>query len=80
MGDFIKRFDNKNNPIVDSSGKSLDLTYFNLIRLKLGESYQTYIDNYETVWVVMYGNCNINISGKEFKNIGKRQDIWSGKA
>jgi 5-deoxy-glucuronate isomerase len=80
MADFIKHFDNNNQPIVDSSSKSLDLTYFNLIRLREGEIYKIHIEAYETVWVVMHGNCDINISGKEFKNIGKRQDIWSGKA
>jgi len=80
MPQFIKSFDNKNKAIVDGDTNCMDLTYFNLIKLKQGEEFNTALKNYESVWVVMHGNCDMMVDQHEFKNIGKRKNIWTGKA
>jgi 5-deoxy-glucuronate isomerase len=80
MPEFIKSFDNQNKPIVDASSACMDLAYFNLIKLKAGETFEGRLEEYETVWVVMRGNCDIKVDGSHFKNVGKRKDVWSGRA
>ena len=80
MPDFIKKYDNKNQPIVDDFSQSLSLTYFNLVKLKAGESFESNMESYESVWVVLSGNCDISVDGRSFPDIGKRKDIWSGLA
>lgn len=80
MPEFIKSYNNKNKPIVDASTECMDISYFNLVQLKAGKTYKTKLSDYETAWVVMHGNCNIRVEDMEFTNIGKRKDIWTGKA
>ena len=80
MPQFIKSFDNKNRPIVDDALDCMSITYFNLIKIKAGETHEIFVDVYESVWVVMSGNCNIEVDTHRFENVGKRKDIWSGKA
>jgi len=80
MPDFIKLYENNNKPIVDDSSVCLSISYFNIIKLKAGKNHEIFMDGYESVWVVMSGNCNISVDDILFKNIGKRKNIWSGKA
>jgi len=80
MPQFIKQYDNKNQAIVDETSDSLSISYFNLIQLKAGETHNVRMLDFESVWVVLSGNCTIEVDGKGFKNVGKRADIWEGKA
>ena len=80
MPEFIKNYDNQNKAILDDSSKSLSISYFNLVKLKKGEAFKAQLKKYESVWVVMHGNCDFIVDGEEFKNIGKRESIWFGKA
>ena len=80
MPEFIKSYQNNNNSIVDGSSDCLSISYFNLIRLKAGEKHETFMGDYESVWVIMSGNCDISVDGDSFQKIGKRKDIWSGQA
>jgi len=80
MPEFIKAFDNQNRPIVDQSSASLSISYFNLVRLKSGQLHEEEMKGFESVWVVMSGNCDIYVDGRVFKKVGKRKDIWSGLA
>jgi len=80
MPEFIKSYDNQNDPIVDASTACMSLAYFNLIKLKEGEAFESRLEEYETIWVVLHGNCDIRVDERDFKNIGKRKDIWSGRA
>ena len=72
MPEFIKSYQNNNKPIVDGSSDCLSISYFNLIRLKAGEKHETFMGNYESVWVIMSGNCDISVDGESFEKIGKR--------
>ena len=80
MPDLIRHYDNRNQPIVDGRSDVLSLCYFNLLRLTQGEIYRQQIENFETVYVVLTGNCNMKVDGQAFTDIGQRQDIWSGNA
>ena len=80
MPEFIKSYENKNKSIVNASSDCLSSSYFNLIKLKAGESHEIFMDIYESVWVVMSGKCDLTVNDKSFENIGKRKDIWSGHA
>lgn len=80
MPEKIKSCDNKNQPIIDQSHPSLNLTYFNLIRLSKGEKYSACLKGFETVYVVMSGTCDIAVDNTPFKQVGQRKDIWSGNA
>lgn len=80
MPELIRNFDNKNQRIVDSRTGILSLIYFNLIRLGEGQDFQERVEGFETVHTVLSGNCDIEINGERFPNVGQRKDIWSGKA
>ena len=69
MPEFIKTFDNQNKAIVDSATSCMDLTYFNLIKLGKGEVFNSALVDYESVWVVMHGNCDIKVDDIEFRHI-----------
>lgn len=66
--------------IVDERSTTLNLVYFNLLRLNLGEEWQGLLRGYEAVFVVLTGNCEIFVDGERFPDVGKRKDIWSGEA
>jgi len=80
MPEFIKAFDNHNQPIVDQKTASLSISYFNLVRLKGDEVHEEELKEYESIWTVLSGNCDMYVDGKMFRNIGKRKDILSGLA
>lgn len=80
MPGFVRSYDNKNQPIVDGKSGILSLIYLNLIRLGKGQALLQQVEGFETVHTVLSGNCDIEVNGKHFPNIGQRQDIWSGKA
>ena len=80
MPALIRRYENRNQPIITEKTGVLSLTYFNLIRLGRNEEYQAAVDGFETVYVVQSGNCDIEVNGKPFTGIGQRRDIWSGNA
>lgn len=77
---MIRKFDNRNQPIVDIDSPILPDTYFNLLKLDQGQKMVTRLDHYETVYVVLRGSCDITVSGQVFNCVGSRNDIWSGKA
>ncbi len=80
MPDIIRHYDNQNQSIVDDTSDVLSLVYFNLLRLGLGEQYEQDVPGFETVYVVMSGNCDIEVAGEIYTDVGQRQDIWSGNA
>jgi len=80
MPDLIRRYDNKNEPIISPGKGMLALTYFNLVRLRRGEVYQAKVDGIETLYVVLQGNVDLEANGTAFREVGQRKDIWSGNA
>ena len=80
MPDIIRRHDNKNVPIIPLGSHNTSLTYFNLLELRKGQSYQFCAPNVECVCVVLSGNCDVRVDSHVFKDVGRRNDIWSGRA
>ena len=80
MPDLIRRYDNKNQPIITPKTTILASTYFNLVHLEKGQEYEAKVEGFETLYAVLSGNIDIEVNGTSFRNVGQRQDIWSGKA
>ena len=80
MPDLIRQYNNKNQPIITPATTILSSTYFNLVRLKKGEEHEAMIEGFETLYAVLSSNVEIEVNGTPFKDVGWRQDIWSGKA
>jgi 5-deoxy-glucuronate isomerase len=80
MNDLIRAFNNKNKSIVTEENELLDLTYFNILKLDKGETFDTALAGFESVYVVLQGNCDILVGDQSFTDVGQRKDIWSGKA
>lgn len=80
MPTLIRCYDNKNRPIITERTGTLSLTYFNVIRLARGEEYRGAVEGFETVYVVLSGNSDVEVDGRSFAGIGERWNLWSGKA
>ena len=78
--DIIRHYNNENQPIVRSANETLELTYFNLLQLERGEHAEICLKQFESVYVPLFGGCDVTVDGECFENVGQRQDIWSGKA
>ncbi len=76
MPKHIEAYDNKNQAIVDLDNPMVPLCYFNRVNLAAGESYQYELAGYESCIVPVTGNCDIEIEGKTFENIGVRNHLW----
>ncbi len=70
---------NRNQPIVVGESPA-ELCYFNLLRLRGGESTSVAVPGYETMFVVMSGRADITVGSRSFQGVGHRADVWSGKA
>ena len=76
----IPPYDNENNPIVDANNKTVPLNYFNIVKLKKGETFEYQVPGYETCIVPATGTININVEGIEFQWLGNRvEDVWDGE-
>ena len=77
---FIREHDNRNEPLITADHPRLDLTYFNLIRLDQGQAWSGEASGFELLAVVLSGSCDIQAGDVEFEGVGRRTDVWSGKA
>ncbi len=80
MPELIRQFDNRNQPIITQKIGTLSSTYFNLVRLGKGEEYRAKVEGIETLYAVLSGNVDLEVSGAAFRDVGRRPDIWSGQA
>jgi 5-deoxy-glucuronate isomerase len=80
MPRLLRARDNRNLPLVEPTGGPLTLSYFNLLRLRAGESHRFDAAGCETVCVVLSGQADITVGGEHFAGVGRRTDIWSGPA
>lgn len=80
MSRLLRAHDNHNQPLVEPKRGPLALIYLNLLRLRAGESYTLDVGGFETLCVVLSGRADIAACAQEFRNIGRRADIWEGPA
>ncbi|MCR9157649.1 MAG: 5-deoxy-glucuronate isomerase [Rhodobacteraceae bacterium] len=75
----IPPHDNGNKPIVDVDHPLVPLNYFNIVKLKLGETYDYKLEAYETCIVPATGTVTVETAGETFADIGHRgADVWDG--
>ena len=72
--------DNQNKALFNVNNSTVPLVYFNIIKLKKGESYQYKLSNHETSVVPATGIVELTVDGKKLGVIGKRNtDVWDGE-
>lgn len=75
----IPPHDNANRPIVDVDDAHVPLTYFNIIKLKAGQTFDYRVAGYETCIVPATGTVTVEVGGETFADIGNRgADVWDG--
>ncbi len=80
MPSIIRCYDNENKPVIDGKKGPLKRTYFNILRLKKGTGSVQNVPEFETVYVVLSGTVDITVAGKKFSAVGRRKNIWAGRA
>ena len=76
----IPPHDNRNRAIVDMADPLVPLVYFNIVRLKAGETFEYRTPGYETCVVPATGTVTVEVSGETFADIGNRGvDVWDGE-
>ncbi len=76
----IPPFDNQNKPIVDVDDACVPLNYFNIVKLKKGESFSYAVPGYETCIVPATGLVDVSVGRFEAKDLGGRGvDVWDGE-
>ena len=76
----IAPFDNQNKAIVDVDDSTVPLNYFNIVKLKKGETFHYQVPGYETCIVPATGSVDIEVEGLAFSALGNRgEDVWDGE-
>ncbi|NRB19176.1 MAG: 5-deoxy-glucuronate isomerase [Rhodobacteraceae bacterium] len=76
----IAPHDNNNIPIVDVDDATVPLNYFNIVKLKAGESFEYQVPGYETCIAPATGTVDVDVEGVSYANLGTRTiDVWDGE-
>ena len=76
----IAPYDNKNIAIVGVDDPVVPLTYFNIVKLRRGEVFESRVAGYETCIVPATGSVDVAVGGQDFAGIGNRGvDVWDGE-
>ena len=76
----IAPYDNRNIAIVGVDDPVVPLTYFNIVKLRRGEVFESLVAGYETCIVPATGSVNVSVAGQKFAGIGNRGvDVWDGE-
>ena len=76
----IPPHDNANHPIVDVGHDLVPLNYFNIVKLKAGETFDYRLEGYETCIVPATGTVTVEVAGETYADIGNRgTDVWDGE-
>ena len=80
MPRLLRARDNHNQPLVQLRDGVLELSYFNVLRLRAGESHTVEAPGCELLCVVLSGQAEIAAGGTSFERVGRRANIWDGLA
>ena len=76
----IAPYDNHNRPIVDINNKTVPLNYFNIVRLKKGDSFDSTVPGFESCIVPATGTVDVTVGDFRANGIGqRREDVWDGE-
>ena len=80
MPRLLRARDNRNQPLVQLRDGALELSYFNLLHLRAGESHTFEVPGCELLCVVLSGQAEVAAGGTSFERVGRRANIWDGPA
>ncbi len=73
----IAPYDNQNTPLVDAEDALVPLNYFNIVKLRKGESFEYNVPGYETCVVPATGTVDVDVDGASYPELGlRREDVW----
>ena len=76
----IAPYDNHNSAIIGVDHPLVPLVYFNIVKLRRGETFQSQVPGYETCIVPATGTVDVQVAGAVYLGIGKRhQTVWDGE-
>ena len=76
----IPPYDNRNEPIVDAGNACVPLNYFNIVKLREGETFTYAVPGYETCVVPATGTVDVTVRDRVFERVGNRVlDVWDGE-
>ena len=76
----IAPFDNQNHPIIAANDPLVPLVYFNIVKLRPGETFVSQVPGYETCIVPATGTVNVATDGQTFTAIGlRRANVWDAE-
>ena len=76
----IPPHDNRNEPIVAPDNECVPLTYFNIVKLREGESFEYSVPGYETCIVPATGTIDVSVGDFSFQQLGNRgRNVWDGE-
>jgi 5-deoxy-glucuronate isomerase len=76
----IAPHDNRNMPIIGADHPRVPLVWFNILRLRRGETHELQVPGYETCVVPATGTVDVAVMGERFDGIGKRtRNVWDGE-
>ena len=76
----IAPYNNKNQPIVDINDPITPLVFFNIVKLKAGETFTHHLADYESCIVPATGSIDVMIGRWRADNVGGRGvDVWDGE-
>lgn len=76
----IAPFDNQNHPIIAANDPLVPLVYFNIVKLRPGETFVSQVPGYETCIVPATGTVDVATDGQTFPAIGlRRANVWDGE-
>lgn len=76
----IAPYENNNQPVVDCNSEVTPLTYFNIVKLTKGQSFEYTIPEYESCVVPATGTVTVAVGDKTFADIGQRtENVWDGE-
>ena len=76
----IAPHDNRNQPIIGTAHPLVPLVYFNIVKLRRGESFLSQVPGYETCIVPATGTVDIATGTDRFAALGLRHDtVWDGE-
>ena len=76
----IAPYDNQNQPIVDVGDAKTPLVYFNILKLKAGETHTSQVAGYETCLCPATGSISVKIGDWSADQVGGRGvDVWDGE-
>ena len=76
----IPPYDNHNKPIIGPGDTRVPLNFFNIVKLKRGDTFDYSVPGYETGIVPATGTIDIEVGTEHFASIGNRgKDVWDGE-